>query len=397
VNVALIVEWLDAWRGGAETSSQQFIHHLIDLGVRLDIITRSPISPRPGMNVHAIRVKAASRATRTIRFIRSADQLARSLPVDLVHAITATPACDIYQPRGGTIAETIERNLASRTSTAARAVKRASSRFNMKQRWLLNLEQRMLTSASGPRVIAISDYVSRQLRSHYDVSPDRIHKIFNGVEPDNSDPPTRSRDRREIRGMYNIGNDEPLAIMVAHNFRLKGLGSWVDALTRLQKQGSRLRSLVIGGGPIAPWRRVALRRGLGDVLHFCGPSDRVRAFFHAADIFVHPTFYDPCSRVVLEAMVSGLAVVTTRYDGAAEMIQPGENGFVINSPNDIDLLTDHVATLVSDAGLRQRIGDSARQIAPAVSMRNHAENVRTLYEEVTNRRTGLATASPVVV
>lgn len=397
MNVALVVEWLDAWRGGAETSSQQFIHHLIDLGVKLDVITRSPISPRPGMKIHPIRVKAASRAMRTIRFIRAADVLARSLPVDLVHAITATPTCDIYQPRGGTIAETIERNLASRTSAAARAVKRASSRFNMKQRWLLNLEQRMLTDATGPHVIAISDYVSRQLREHYDVAPDRIHKIFNGVDPDMADDATRWRNREVVRRMYNVGDDEPLAIMVAHNFRLKGLGCWIEMLTRLRRQGSMLRSLVIGGGPIAPWRRVVLRRGLGDMLQFCGPSDRVRAFLHAADMFVHPTYYDPCSRVVLEAMVSGLAVVTTRYDGAAEMLQHGENGFVVDSPTDIESFSDHVATLESDADLRQRVGYRARQIGPTVSMRVHAEYVHALYETVTTRRTDARREYPVVV
>lgn len=382
MRVALIVEWLEPWRGGAETSARQFIDHLSDSGVQLDIITRSHISPRPGMNVHTVRVSGPSRAIKTINFVRKADRCARGLGVDAVHAITAIPSCDIYQPRGGTIAETLVRDLVARSSPVSRALKRASATLNVKQRWLLNLERRLLATPGGPTVIAISDYVARQLASHYHVAPDRIARIYNGVDPDTADAESRARDRRRIRAMYAVADDEPLAIMVAHNFRLKGLQSWIEALAKLRQAGSRVRSLVIGAGSIAPWQRLVLRRGLGTALRFTGPTERVRAFYHSADMLVHPTFYDPCSRVVLEAMVSGLAVITTRFDGASEVIEPGENGWVIDGPDDVEALVAGVRRLETDAALRRAMGRRATQVASRVSMEAHALKVMSLYESL---------------
>ena len=54
MKVALVVEWLDSWRGGAETSTLQFLHHLMDRGVEVHVFTRSRPSPAPGLHVHTV-------------------------------------------------------------------------------------------------------------------------------------------------------------------------------------------------------------------------------------------------------------------------------------------------------------------------------------------------------
>lgn len=388
MRVVLIVEWLEAQRGGAETSSRQFINHLIDLGVELEVVTRSHVSPRPGMNVNAIRAVGPSRFFKSIDFVRKADRLSRLVGADLVHAITLTPSCDIYQPRSGTIRETIERNLAARRSPIVRSIKRASLGMKVKQRWQLNLERRVLTRSDGPAVVAISEYVARQLKRHYNLADERIHRIFNGVDPDDTPPPERARHRSEIRNMYDIGEDEPLAVMVAHNFQLKGMRQWIEALSRLRNGGSKVRSLVIGGGSIAPWQRLALRHGLSGVLQFTGPTERVRAFYHAADMLVHPTYYDPCSRVVLEAMASGRAVITTRFDGASEVIDHQRSGLVVESPDDVAAIAAWVKRLEEDDAFRRSLGEVAADTAPSFQMRNHAEKMLDLYESLLNEADG---------
>ena len=54
--------------------------------------------------------------------------------------------------------------------------------------------------------------------------------------------------------------------------------------------------------------------------------------YFAADYLVHPTFYDPCSLVALEALACGLPVITTRYNGASELLTPPTDGIVIDTP-----------------------------------------------------------------
>ncbi|MHC4094140.1 MAG: glycosyltransferase, partial [Planctomycetota bacterium] len=111
----------------------------------------------------------------------------------------------------------------------------------------------------------------------------------------------------------------------------------------------------------------------------------IGAFYHAADLLVHPTYYDPCSRVVLEAMVAGLPCVTTRFDGASEVIEDGISGFVLPSPEDRDELVQRVR-LLAKSQARHEMGEAAVRAGQQASMRRHAQQIAALYAEVGQRR-----------
>ena len=80
------------------------------------------------------------RSQRSVSFIRHVEGVLRSQSFDVVHAISPFPIADLYQPRGGTVAETVERNLALRRSGLARSMKRFTNALNMRQRCLLRME-----------------------------------------------------------------------------------------------------------------------------------------------------------------------------------------------------------------------------------------------------------------
>ncbi len=382
MKVALVAEWLDAWRGGAERSTQQFLHHLMSSGVELHVFTRSRPSPTPGMAVHTIRGAAMSRTRRSITFARRVEQLFQEGSFDVVHAISPCRGADIYQPRGGLVAETIERNLALRRAGAVRSLKRHANRLNFKQRYMLALERRLLNEPGGPLIVAISDYVARQLKQHYALPDERIRRIYNGVDADHATAEEATRNRQVIRGEFSIAADDCLVLGVAHNFRLKGVQRWMETLAALVRRGvTDVRSVIIGKGDSERWHRLAARLGITDYLTFAGPSDRMPAFYHAADVLVHPTYYDPCSRVVLEAMVAGVPCVTTRWDGASEMIVHGQNGYLLGEPSDVEQLGKYVDRL-RDANHRRSLGEAARSITDRVSMARHAREMLALYEEL---------------
>lgn len=387
MKVALIVEWLDGWRGGAETSTQQFIHELADLGVRLEVITRSHIASRPGVAVQTIRAGGPSRALQSLRFSRLADQAASRCGADVIHAISPSLAANVYQPRGGTYAETILRNRALRRTRAGRMLKHLAQHVNLKQRLLLKLERRMLARPDPPVVLALSDYVARQLRDHYGVPAERIRKVFNGVQADDADAATRAQHRHEVRELYAVRADDVLALCVAHNFHLKGVRTLIDAaaVLRSSRRQGALKILVVGKARTAPWVGLVRRRGVDDLVQFVGPTQRIQQFYHAADFLAHPTFYDPCSRVVLEALASGIPAITTRYDGAAEMVSEGQTGFVLDAPEDAATLADRMGRMLDDA-TRTRMR-AAVGIQPAADMRRHAAEVLAVYH---NLRKGLA-------
>ncbi|MCH7807688.1 MAG: glycosyltransferase family 4 protein [Planctomycetes bacterium] len=382
MRIALVAEWVDAWRGGAETSTTQFIHCLMDRGVEIHLFTRSRPSPTPGMQVHTVSGAAMSRTRKTITFMHRVDRLIRSQSFDVVHAISPCRSADIYQPRGGTVAESIERNISLHRNGASRSLKRYANRFNFKQRFALMVERQLLGDRDGPIVVAISDYVVAQLKRHYDLPDARIRRIYNGVDPDDATDSVRAQERANVREEFGISQNDCLVVLIAHNFRLKGVRVWMEALSMLLKQGvTDVRSLVIGKGDSERWHRLAARLGVAEHLTFTGPTDRVRAFQHAADVLVHPTFYDPCSRVVLESLSAGLACITTRWDGASEMIRDGLNGYVLDDPRDVDALADRIRRL-RDPDHRRRLGEAARQVGDRVSMARHADAMLDLYGEL---------------
>ena len=142
---------------------------------------------------------------------------------------------------------------------------------------------------------------------------------------------------------------------------------------------------IVGRDNPALFAHLAARLNVADRILFTGPTPRVQTFFHAADILVHDTYYDPCSRVVLEAMASGLPVITTRYNGAAERIQDGREGYVIDSPDDVESLADRIERL-AEPEHRLACARAGPRAVENISMHEHARRVRELYQEVVQAR-----------
>jgi UDP-glucose:(heptosyl)LPS alpha-1,3-glucosyltransferase len=146
-----------------------------------------------------------------------------------------------------------------------------------------------------------------------------------------------------------------------------------------------VRSIVLGKGDSPRWHRLVEKLGIADCCTLAGPTDRANAFRHAADVLVHPTYYDPCSRSVLEGMMAGLPCVTTRWDGAAELIDNGLNGFVLDDPDDVETLANRVSDL-RNAELRSKIGGEAVKVTMRASMARNAREMTKLYEFIASQK-----------
>src|SRR5439155_7596627 len=71
---------------------------------------------------------------------------------------------------------------------------------------------------------------------------------------------------------------------------------------------------------------------------FAGAVADPRPFYRDADFFVLPTKHDPCSLVVLEALAMGLPVISTKFNGACEIMTDGVHGYVLDDPADVNAL-----------------------------------------------------------
>src|SRR5262249_4719437 len=141
MRVAIVQEFLDRARGGAETSVLEMARHLADLGQDVTILSRDRPEAAP-LNVIRVPVHSLTRVGNTAEFVAGVDELRANF--DVLHAVTPCRTASIYQPRGGTYGETIRRSVALAHSPMGRAITRLGRRFNARQRMLARIEAELL-------------------------------------------------------------------------------------------------------------------------------------------------------------------------------------------------------------------------------------------------------------
>ncbi|HOO17298.1 MAG: glycosyltransferase family 4 protein [Phycisphaerae bacterium] len=389
MKVALIQETIEAARGGAETSTRQMASHLAALGLEVTVVCAA--GARQGalsapfeedeVSYRPLPARGVSRTLRSQRFLRAAAGFCRTSQFDIVHAITPCAVADVYQPRGGTLPETVRRSTAMVRRPLLRRLRHLGKLMNMRQRWLCAVERRLLAPGSEVHVAALSEYVRRQVLTDYSVVPQRVHLIFNGVEVAALEEPERAAHRAAVRTQLGIPEHAALVLFVAHNFRLKGLRELIQAGALDREDGPRWLLAVVGRDAPGQYLRLASRLGIADRVRFLGSQTDLRPWYAAADVLAHPTWYDPCSRVVLEALSLGLPVVTTRWNGAAEVLEPGKHGAVIETPADTAALAAAIAEAL-DPAVRCACRADAPRLRALVSMERHARQLLALYEEI---------------
>ena len=125
---------------------------------------------------------------------------------------------------------------------------------------------------------------------------------------------------------------------------------------------------------------LAVKLGIGQRVHFTGPLKDVRGWYGAADGFVLPTLYDPCPNAALEALASGLPIVTSTTCGAQEWVRSGENGWVVDALDETGLAErlDDLAALAGKTAARA----AARASVEALTLPAMAERLLALYRSL---------------
>ncbi len=394
MRLALIHRQIDPSRGGAETYVVDLAARLIAGGHSVDVVTSGWADGAIPEGVGLVRVPtgARTRLGAIWRFGVESERTLRALGdrYDCTIGFINTWHQDILIPQGGVHPASLAAN-ARRFGPVARSLYVLSKRVNPKSWGLYRaIERRQFDPARSTRYVAVSQMVRRDLMHHWRVDPDRITVVPNAIDPDRMALPDAAAVRSEFRRAQGLADTDTAGLFIAHNFRLKGLAPLLEALARrrLGEQGDRsLHLLVCGGGQIPPFRRLAESLGVGDAVRFLGRVPDVRVAYHGADFHILPTYYDPCSLVVFEAMACGLPVITTRCNGAGELIVPGEHGFVVDRPDDVAGLAEALGRM-ADPVARREMAWQATRLGQEQSMDRHVGRLVALCEQVAaSRRT----------
>ena len=367
MRIALVAEHLDPALGGLEQWTWQFAHALRAAGHEAEIVAFGAAScvAEAGFRVHIVELGKS--------FAASADALGRAAGAggfDVVHDMGVGNFGTLFHPHGGC-------GLAAREMNRLRipAWRRMTLWKERRYREQDEMERRRMDS--GMPVVCVSKMVRRHFQENYGTSGDRLPVIYNGVDLARWSPTRCAVERARWRERLGIGK-KFLLLMVAHNLRLKNAETAIDVAHQLPEA-----RLVIAGSR-KPERAMLHAKKRGVDVKFLGPVEDTLPLYAAADACIHPTWYDPCSLVTLEALACGLPLITTTSNGVSELMQHGREGFVFENPQDVRGMVGSVRTMIEPAqhaGMRV----AARTCAEAHSLEAQTAAFLALYGRLLNK------------
>lgn len=231
--------------------------------------------------------------------------------------------------------------------------------------WCARVSREVFESAR--RVIGVSRHVCDQVRKEAKAD---AAVVYNGVDTN----------------LFQPGDDQNAAVLlsVGNMIPTKGHALVVEALAALSPEFPELRWDVIGDGPeLEPVRNLAQQLGVLSAIDFRGRQSRrvVAEACRRCTIFVLPSRYEGLGCVYLEAMASGKVAVGCTGQGIEEIIQHGENGWLV-PPNGKAELIDGLRQLLRDDALRRRIGEAARNmVLQSLTVQDQARRLLEIYRE----------------
>lgn len=384
MKIALNIEHFVPVRGGAERYVYDMAREMGSRGHQVDVFSTDGI-PIPDSNIilHIVPTIRWPKIFSTLSFIINSAREIRKGQFDIIHVFGKNIYMNIFQPLGGSHRASFIQNLRSVKNPFYRFIKFFISLISPKKLLFFYLEKTQLRDKKKLRMIAISKMVKEAFIGYYDFPSENIDIVYNGIDLERFHPRNKSLYRRKIRDVLGIDDNKIILIFIANNFRLKGLGPAIMTLANVKKKigGMDFVLLVVGKGRQKGFKKIAKRvRCLEDII-FVGQKDRVEEYISASDICFQPSFYDPGSLVVLEALASGIPVVTTRYNGMSEIIKDGEEGFVVDEPRNIEELTDKIIFFRDSSNL-SRCSLSARKLAERFPFSKNYEGVLAVYKKV---------------
>jgi glycosyltransferase involved in cell wall biosynthesis len=245
--------------------------------------------------------------------------------------------------------------------------------FRLLERWL---------ASRTTALIAVSPQVRDDLVALGVAPPERFVVIRLGIELDERVAPEQNG-RAESRRYLGIGPDRFAVGWIGRMTAVKRTDDVLVAFKRLRDEGIDAVLCMVGDGPDRPdLERRAHELGIVRDTLFLGYQEDVAPFYAAFDALVLPSSNEGTPVSAIEALAAGRPVVATRVGGVPDVVEEGDDGFLVE-PGATDDLADRLAQLARDPELRERMGRAGRErVLPRYAVERLVDDVDRLYRSL---------------
>jgi UDP-glucose:(heptosyl)LPS alpha-1,3-glucosyltransferase len=232
---------------------------------------------------------------------------------------------------------------------AAKARERSSwYRLTGRCRSYLRLERAVFDRISKTQILLLSKQEKKAFMDHYGTQEERFHLLPPGITRDRLAPDNAEEIRADLRRELAISVDENVILMVGSGFKTKGVDRAIRAVSALSPELRRkTKLLIVGEDKTKKFQGLARRSGIADRVFFAGGRRDVPRFLVAADLLLHPSYRENTGTVLIEAMASGLPVLTTDVCGYAYHVERAKAGELIPSPFRQETLNHKLSSMLT--------------------------------------------------
>ena len=203
-------------------------------------------------------------------------------------------------------------------------IKKISFFINPLHKKILEIEKEAFTNPILKKLIVNSHMVKNQILSHYNINPNKIFVVHNGVEwelfQEHFDH--WQRNKKKFSRKNKLNEENYIFLFIGNDFKRKGLDLILKVLASVKRKDFYL--FVLGKDKkIKKYVAFVKKNNLLKNIFFYGQRKDVINFYQVADCLLLPTIYDPFANVTVEALSMGLFVITTKFNGANEVIKKG--------------------------------------------------------------------------
>jgi UDP-glucose:(heptosyl)LPS alpha-1,3-glucosyltransferase len=360
-------------RGGAETYLKELGVALKEKGHAVTVATCEGYGDSP-LDILHLKAPGFSRLIREAFFSFKIREIKRKGLFDRIVGFRHMLDVDRYQPHEGLFIDSIYGSFRSKSSRpllhACLLFKKLLSAKNL----FFLYTDHALFRAGSVKVAALSEGMAASICRRYTKYKPQVTVIPHGVNRKRFHPDLRNKLGNLTRKALGIPPQGRIVLFLSHNFGLKGLKYALGGIAHYKDRAGDPYLLIAGRGKARKYEKQCRSLGLDTRAIFLGERQSVEALYAAADVLIHPTFYDPCSLVVLEALGAGVPVITTAFNGASELMANSKAGQILEDPRNQEDMAEALRRVLNPRD-HASYRENAVRLGAACDFSNHVDKM----------------------